>query len=90
MVRHFNEGIYRRVLTIWRMRSKQTEGHCPSSWYNTGKSLKGLKRNHESVVPTPRARSGRPRKTTKRKDRYLLRLCRNGGTLSANTLRADW
>ena len=37
-------------------------------------------------VPTPRARPGRPRKTTEREDRYLLRLCRNDRIKSAKTL----
>ena len=55
-----------------------------------GKVSKVLKRNREMDVPTPRARPGRTRKTTDREDRYLLRLCRNGRTKSANTLRSEW
>jgi len=49
-----------------------------------------LKINRETGVPTPRARTGRPRKTTEKEDRYQLRLCRNGRTKSANTLRTEW
>jgi len=54
-----------------------------------GAVSKVLKRNCETGVTTPRARPGCPRKTTKREDRYLLRLCRNGHTKSANTYRAE-
>ena len=49
-----------------------------------------LKRNRETGVNIPRDRPGSHRKTTEREDRYLLRLCRNGRTISANTLRAEW
>jgi transposase len=52
-----------------------------------GTVSKVLKRNRETGVPTPRARPRRPRKTTERAERYLLRLCRNGRTKSANTRR---
>ena len=55
-----------------------------------GTVSEGLKRNRETRVPTPRARPGRLRKTTGREDHYLLCLCRNGRTKSANTLRAEW
>ena len=47
------------------------------------------KRNSETGVHIPRARPRRPRKTTAREDRYLLRLCRNERTKSAHTLRAE-
>jgi len=49
-----------------------------------------LKINRETVVPTPELGPRRPRKTTEREDRYLVRLCRNGRTKSANYLRAEW
>ena len=74
---------------MWRMGSKQKIiAHALRIAQRTVSKV--LKRNRETGVPTPRARSGRPRKTTEREDRYLLRLCRNGRTKSANTLRAEW
>ena len=54
-----------------------------------GTVSKVRKKNRETGVPNPRARPGRTRKTTEREDRYLLRLCRNGRTKSANTLRDE-
>ena len=89
MVRHFNEGIYRRVLAIWRMSSKQ-KVIAQALGIAQGTVSKVLKRTRDTGVPTPRARTGRPRKTTEREDRYLLHLCQNGYTKSANTLRAEW
>ena len=74
---------------MWRMGSKQ-KVIAQALGIAQGTVSKVLKRNRETGVPTPRARPGRPRKTTEREDRYLLRLCRNGRTKSANTLRAEW
>ena len=89
MVRHFHEGIYRRVLAMWRVGSKQ-EVIAQALGIAQGRAPKVPKRNRETGVPTPRARPGRPRKTTEGEDRYLLCLCRNGRTKSANTVRAEW
>jgi len=89
MIRHFNQGIYRRLRAMRRMASKQ-KVIAQVLGIAQGTVSKVLKRNRETGVPTPRARSGRPRKTTEREDRYLLRLCRNGRTKSANNLRDQW
>ncbi|KAK2140805.1 hypothetical protein LSH36_1241g00020 [Paralvinella palmiformis] len=89
MVRHFNEGIYRRVLAMRRMGSKH-KVVAQALGIAQGTVSEVLKRNRETGVPTPRARPGRPRKIKERKDRYLLRLCRNRRTISTNTLRAEW
>ena len=89
MVRHLNEGIYRRVLAMWRMCSKQ-KVIAQALGIAQGTASKALKRNRETGVPTPRARQGRPHKTAEKEDRYLLRLCRYGQAKSANTLRAEW
>ena len=88
MARYLNEGIYRPVLAMWRMGSKQKVidqalGIAQVTVSNV------LKRNRETGLPTPIARPGRPRKTTEREDRCLIRLCRNGRIKSANTLRAE-
>ena len=48
-----------------------------------------LKRHRETGLTTPRPRSGRPKKTTARHDRYLLRLCRNSRTKPSSPLHAD-
>ena len=45
-----------------------------------------LKRNRETGVPTHRTRQGRPRKTTTKENRYLLRLCRYEHAKSAFVL----
>lgn len=55
-----------------------------------GTVSKVLKRNRDFGTPLPRPRPGRPRKTTVRADRQLIRLCRNGRRKSANMLRAEW
>ena len=55
-----------------------------------GSVSKILKRHRETGLTTPRPRSGRPKKTTARHDRYLLRLCRNSRTKPSSQLRADW
>jgi len=88
MTRHFSEGIYRRVIAVWRMVSKQ-KVIAQALGIAQGTVSKVPKRNREKGVPTPRARPGRPRKRAEREDRYLLRLCRNGRTKPANTLRAE-
>ena len=88
MVRHFDEGIYRRGLAIWCMGSKQ-KVIAQALGIARGIVSKVFKGNRETGVPIPRARPGRPRKTTEREDSYL-RLYRNGRTKSANTLRAEW
>ena len=89
MTRHFNEGIYRRVIAMRRMGCKQ-KAITHALGIAQGTVSKVLKINRETVVPTPRARPGRPSKTTEREDRYLVRLCRNGRTKSTNSLRAEW
>jgi len=89
IVRHFNEGIYRRVLPIWRMGSKQ-KVIAQSLGIVHGTVSNVLKRNRETGVPTARARPRHSGKTTERENRYQLRLCRNGRTKSANILRAEW
>ncbi len=55
-----------------------------------GQVSKILKRNAQRGVPSPIPRPGRPRRTTRRDDRQLHRLVRNGRTKSANQLRAGW
>ena len=87
MARHLNEGIYRRVLAMWRMGSKQNVIDQALGTAQ-GTVSKVLKRNREMDLPTPRARPRR--KTIEREDHYLLRLCRNRCTKSANTLRTEW
>jgi len=74
---------------MWRMGSKQ-KVIAQALGIAQGTVSKVLKRNRETGVPTPRARPGRPRKTTEREDRSLSATCRNGRTKSANTLRAEW
>jgi len=74
---------------MWRMGSKQ-KVIAQALGIAQGTVSKMLKRICETGVPTLRARPGRPRTTTEREDRYLLRLCRNGRTKSANSLRAEW
>jgi transposase len=74
---------------MWRLGSKQ-KVIVQALGIAQGTVSKVLKRNRETGVRTPRARPGRPRKTTEREDCYLLRLCRNWRTKSANTLRAEW
>ena len=74
---------------MWRMGSEQ-KVIAQALGIAQGTVSKVRKRNRETGVPNPRARPGRTRKTTEREDRYLLRLCRNGRTKSANTLRAEW
>ena len=73
-----------KVLAMWGMGSKP-KVIVQGLGIAEGTVSKVLKRNRETDVPTPRARPGRPRKTTEREDRYLLRVCRNGRTKSANT-----
>jgi len=68
MVRHFNEAIYRRVLAMWCMDSKQ-KVIAQVLGIEQGTVSRVLKRNCETDVPTPRDRPGRPRKTTEREDR---------------------
>jgi len=63
MVRHFNEGIYRRVITIWRICSKQ-KVIAQALGIAQGTVSKVLKRNRETGVLTLRARLGRHSKTT--------------------------
>ncbi|KAK2144851.1 hypothetical protein LSH36_725g01085 [Paralvinella palmiformis] len=63
MVRHFNKGIYRRVLAMWRIDSKQ-KVIAKVLGIAQGTVSKVLKRNRETGVPTPRARPGSSRKTT--------------------------
>jgi len=74
---------------MWHMCSKQ-KAIAQALGIAQGTISKMHKRNRETGVPTPRARPGRPHTTTEREDLYLLRLCRNGRTKSANTLRSEW
>jgi hypothetical protein len=55
-----------------------------------GAVSKILKRHRERGVPTPKPRSGRPRKTTAREDRYLLRLCHNNRLKTVSQLPTMW
>lgn len=55
-----------------------------------GEVSKILKRNAETGRPTSRPRLGRPRKTTIRQDRLLIRLSTAGRTKPASTLRTEW
>lgn len=55
-----------------------------------GEVSKILKRNAETGTPTPRPRPGRPRKTTIRDDRRLIRMSNAGRSKSASTLRTEW
>jgi len=73
MVRHFSEGIYRRVLAIWRMSSKHMV-IAQALVIAQGTVSKVFKRNRETSIPTPKARPGRPRKTTEREDLHLPHL----------------
>jgi hypothetical protein len=59
-------------------------------WITQGSVSKILKRHRETGLTTPRPRSGRPKKTTARHDRYLLRLCCNNQTKLSSQLCADW
>jgi len=52
MVHHFNEGIYRLVLAMWRMGSKQ-KVIAQALGIAMGTVSKVLKINHETAVPTP-------------------------------------
>ena len=74
---------------MWHMCSKQ-KAIAQALGIAQGTISKMHKRNRETGVPTPRAKPGRPHTTTEREDLYLLRLCRNGRTKSANTLRTEW
>ena len=55
-------------------------------WVPNTRSLpsKVIKRNRETGVPTPRARLGRPRKTTERED-VICYVCAEMGVLSQQT-----
>lgn len=55
-----------------------------------GEVSKILKRHAESGTPTPRPRPGRPRKTTRRQDRLLIRSCLQGRTKTTSSLRTEW
>lgn len=55
-----------------------------------GQVSKILKRQAEMGVPTPRPRPGRHRKTTRRQDRLLTRLCIQGRRKTASMLRTEW
>lgn len=55
-----------------------------------GEVSKILKRNAITGMPTQRPRPGRPFKTTRREDRLLIRLSRDGRTKTASTLKTEW
>ena len=55
-----------------------------------GAVSKILRRDAEMGRPTPRPRPGRPRKTTVREDRILIRLRNAGRTKPASMLRIEW
>ena len=62
----------------------QTEVIVQALGLAQGTVSKVLKRNREMVVPTLKARPGRPCKTTEREDRYLV-LCAEMGVPSQQT-----
>ena len=49
-----------------------------------------IRKWHETGTVCDRPRSGRPRKSTRREDRLLLRMARQNRFLSANHLRNTW
>lgn len=55
-----------------------------------GTVSKILKRHRQTGKPTQRPRPGRPRKTSARDDRLLIRLCMDSRTTPTNALRAQW
>lgn len=89
MRRQLSAALCNRIVGMRQAGSSQ--GQIARTYRITqGAVSKILKRHRETGLTTPRPRSGRPKKTTERHDRYLLRLCRNGRTRPSSQLRADW
>lgn len=89
MGRQFSEYLYDRVIAMRNGRYKQKD-IAKFFGISQGTVSKIMKRNRDTGRPTPRQRSGRPRKTTAREDRSLLRLCRNDRMKPASRLRMEW
>lgn len=89
MRRQLDASICNRIVGMHQAGAKQND-IAVALGITQGAVSKIIKRHRETGVPTPRARSGRPRKTTEREDRYLVRLCRNARTKTSTQLRADW
>ena len=89
MVRQLTAAVCYGVLALRQSGFKQRRIARQYS-ITQGAVSKILKRHAITGVPTPRPRPGRPLKTTRRQDRYLIRMCAAGRTKTTNTLRAEW
>lgn len=89
MVRQLSNAVCHGVVALRNSGLKQV-AIARQLGITQGEVSKILKRNAQRGTPTPIPRPGRPRKTTRRDDRQLMRLVRNGRTKSANVLRAEW
>ena len=89
MVRQLDASVCHGVIALRNTGMTQT---AIARQYNItqGEVSKILKRNAETGVLTPRPCHGRPFKTTRREDRQLIRLVRNGRTKTASTLKTEW
>ena len=89
MVYQLNAAICHGVVALRQNGLKQRE--IAAHYHITqGEVSKILKRNAVTGVPTPRARPGRPIKTTRRQDRLLVRLCTAGRYKPTSALRTEW
>ncbi|CAJ1071528.1 paired box protein Pax-6-like [Xyrichtys novacula] len=79
MRRQLSAAICNRIVGMRQAGAKQN-AIATALGITQGAVSKILKRHRQTGVPTPRPRSGRPRKTTVREDHYLHRLSRTGRT----------
>ncbi|CAJ1071497.1 hypothetical protein CRYPA_288 [Xyrichtys novacula] len=89
MRRQLSAAICNRIVGMRQAGAKQN-AIATALGITQGAVSKILKRHRQTGVPTPRPRSGRPRKTTVREDRYLHRLSRTGRTKTSTQLRNEW
>ena len=75
-----------RVIGMWQAGRKQRD-IAAQLRMNTGTVCKLIQRYRQHRHVRPGVSTGRPRKTTFRQDRVLYRMCRQGRTQSAESLR---
>ena len=89
MVRYRSSDILNRVVVLRGRGLLQCE-IAQILGMSQGAVSKVLKRNRVLGTPVPRPRPGRYRKTTRRDDRLLLRLCRRNRWNNSTQLRQEW